>query len=66
MAALQGTMSEETDDIHTEVRTRLKEEEIYNLIHNFYYYFLEGLATCRLKFSVGCNNIKLYDINIIS
>ena len=39
MAALQGTMSEEADDIHTEVRTRLKEEEIYNLIHNFYYYF---------------------------
>ena len=54
MAALQGTMSEEADDIHTEVRTRLKEEEIYNLIHNFYHYFLEGLATCRLKFSVGC------------
>ena len=53
MAALQGTMSEEADDIHTEVRTQLKEKEIYNLIHNFYY-FLEGLATCKLKFSVGC------------
>jgi len=39
MAALQGTMSEEADDIHTEARIRLKEEEINSLIHNFYYYF---------------------------
>jgi len=45
MAALQDTMNEEADDIHTEVRTRLKKEEIYNLIHNYYYYLLEGLAT---------------------
>jgi len=41
MAALQGARAmseehEEADDIHTEVRTRLKEED---LIHNFYYYF---------------------------
>jgi len=39
MAVLQGKMSEEADDIHTEVRKQLKKEEIYNLIHSYYYYF---------------------------
>ena len=26
---------DEADDIHTEVRTRLREEDIYNFIYNF-------------------------------